>query len=249
MNIGENHFPTKKAAVSFYRTILNSYEIGSNLTGDDLEATKNLLTLHLKAEKKIGIGIEHIRVGTTCFGKRGFEIVRNDGSTEFFSYLKIITGPTSSLTKFSKACRNAIQEDLHSVKRMYFEKHSKGGKSPCQETGQLHDWENLCVDHRQPNTLSVIIDRFIEVSDVNLKIVGYRYVDGGPDEFQDNALKQSFRDYHRKKATLRVVHRSLNSSRAFQGRVSRNTKDLAIPDQATTSSGREWSLARPSPAL
>lgn len=36
----------------------------------------------------------------------------------------------------------------------------------CQETGKLLKWEQLNVDHRQPNTFSIIVDRFVELRNI-----------------------------------------------------------------------------------
>ena len=36
----------------------------------------------------------------------------------------------------------------------------------CQETGKLLKWEQLNVDHRQPNTFSIIVDRFVGLGNI-----------------------------------------------------------------------------------
>ena len=92
----------------------------------------------------------------------------------------------------------------------------------------MHKWENLSVDHRQPNTLSVIIDRYLEVNSIDINAIKYEHVDRAPDQFKDKELRNSFRAYHRKLANLRIVHKDLNLSRSHQGRVKRQKKDLAI---------------------
>ncbi len=84
------------------------------------------------------------------------------------------------------------------------------------------------VDHRQPNTFSVIVDRFIEIKGLNVNEIEYLEIGGGPNEIADEDLKEEFREYHKGKANLRLVKRELNLSRAYQGRVGKTLKDLTI---------------------
>ncbi len=84
------------------------------------------------------------------------------------------------------------------------------------------------VDHRQPNTFSVIVDRFIELNNLDIKKVEYISVSGGHNELADKDFKASFIQYHKEKANLRVVNKRLNSGRSFQARVKRQNKDLRI---------------------
>src|SRR5690554_7398176 len=124
----------------------------------------NLLETHPRVKEKIGVGIDKIRIAKVQFNTKSFELVRIDGSTEYFSYTKRINSPKSNFTKFKEACRQAIQDDLRSVKLEYFQKHSKNGKVKCQESNELVKYEELNIDHRLPNTFSVIVDRFIEIN-------------------------------------------------------------------------------------
>ena len=53
------------------------------------------------------------------------------------------------------------------------------------------------VDHRQPNTFSVIVDRFIEIKGLNVNEIEYLEIGGGPNEIADEDLKEEFREYQR----------------------------------------------------
>ncbi|WP_151088264.1 hypothetical protein [Hymenobacter baengnokdamensis] len=114
------------------------------------------------------------------------------------------------------------------MKQEYFKKYSIQGKVKCQETSTLSKWEDLAVDHRQPNTLSIIIDRFKEVKNIVLDNLEYRTTRDNMIVFKDQELVQSFISYHRDKATLRVVRKDCNSSRSAMGRVKKSSKDLVI---------------------
>lgn len=228
IEIGEREFATKKDALNHFKTILNSYEFGMNLNKDDLKDILDLLETHPNVKEKIGVGIEYVRIAKAQYNTKSFELVRSDGSTEFFSYTKRINAPKTDFTKLREACRQAIQEDLRNVKLAYFDRFSKKGQVKCQESGDLAKYEELNVDHRQPNTFSVIVDRFVELNKLDLKKINYLQIDGGPNELADENLKEEFRQYHRDKANLRIVKKSLNLGRSFQARVNRQKKDLTI---------------------
>ncbi|MDO9577710.1 MAG: DCL family protein [Candidatus Cloacimonadales bacterium] len=221
LEIGEKIFATKKDALNHFKTILNSYDFGEKLNQDDFKNILELLETHPKVKEKIGVGIECIRIARLKYNTKSFELVRTDNSTEYFSYTKRINAPKTYFTKFSEACRQAIQKDLRNVKLAYFDKFSKKGQVKCQETGELLKYEDLTVDHRQPNTFSIIVDRFIEVYKIDIQKIEYLQVDGGSDELADEDLKQKFREYHKDKSNLRIVKKSLNLGRSFQARVKR----------------------------
>jgi hypothetical protein len=228
MEIGERKFKSKKEALSYYKTILNSYDFGQTINPSDFADILALLDTHPKVEEKIGVGIKEVQIAKLKYNTKSFELVRIDNSTEYFSYTKRINAPKTNLTKFREACRQATKDDLRKVKLSYFEKYSKKGLVKCQETGELCTWVELSVDHRQPNTFSVIVDRFIELNRIDIEKIKYIEIDGGPNEIADNELKEKFRQYHAEKANLRIVKKDLNLGRAYQARISRQKKDLTI---------------------
>ena len=207
---------------------MNSYDFGETISSQNFSDLLDLLETHPEVTEKVGVGIESIRVAKLKYNTKAFELVRFDGSTEYFSYTKRINAPKNDFTKFREACRQVIQEDLRKVKLEYFEKYSKKGQVKCQETGSLSKYEELNVDHRQPNTFSVIVDRFIELNNIDIQRIEYIPVDGGPNELADEELKTKFKQYHKDKANLRIVKKDLNFGRSFQARVKRQKKDLTI---------------------
>lgn len=233
IKIGDKEFASKKDALIHFKTILNSYNFGERLNQDDTKDILDLLETHPNLIEKVGVGIENIRIARLKYNTKSFELVRSDGSKEYFSYTKRINSPKTDFTKFREACRQAIQNDLRNVKLAYFDKFSKKGQVKCQETGELLKYEDLNVDHRQPNTFSIIVDRFIEVYKINIQNIDYFQVDGGSNELADEDLKQKFREYHKDKANLRIVKKSLNLGRSFQARINRQKKDLKINDKQT----------------
>lgn len=89
-------------------------------------------------------------------------------------------------------------------------------------------YEELSIDHRQPNTFSVIVDRFVEIKNLNINEIEYLQITGGSNEIANEHLKAEFREYHKEKAKLRIVKKELNLSRAYQGVIRKTAKDLTI---------------------
>ncbi len=233
IKIGEKEFSTKKEALSHYKMILNSYNFGEPINQSDFKEILNLLETHPRKEEKKGVGIKQIRIAKLKYKTKAFELVRLDDSTEYFSYTKRINAPRTHTSRFGEACRKAIQEDLRDVKQAYFDKYSKKGKVKCQETKELLSWEELNIDHRQPNTFSIILDRFIELNKINVEKVEYVEIDGEGNELADLELKQYFIEYHREKANLRIVKKDINLGRSYQARIGRQKKDLTIDKKPT----------------
>ncbi|PSR54254.1 DUF3223 domain-containing protein [Adhaeribacter arboris] len=252
--IGEKEYKFKKDAVAHYRTILNSYDFGQSLndadfndlidlldyehfnylaelesTGDDgnEEIESNEASTEESADE--GLSIEEIRVARVQFNTKCFEIVYNDKTSCYISYLMIINNTQHSPEKlFSIACRNAIHSDIRSVKQIHFDNHSIKGQVKCQETGLLSKWTELVVDHRQPNTFSIIVDRFKEVNRIDLESIEYTSNDQNHIVFKDESWTNEFRKYHTEKASLRIVRKECNSSRTGMARIKRTSKDLII---------------------
>lgn len=175
------------------------------------------------------VEIIDIKVSQVQFNNKCFEIFYNDETSHYISYLMIINHTKYTPEKlFNVACRNSIHSDIKSVKQDYFDKNSVKGHVKCQETGILSTWTELAVDHRQPNTFSIIVDRFKEVNRIDLDTIEYTSNDQNHIIFQDNKWTENFKQYHKEKASLRIVRTECNSSRTGMARLKRTSKDLTI---------------------
>ena len=237
--IGKREFRFKKDALLHYKNILNSYTFGEFLNENDfndilclleydfsfeIEKTKNRIYDTIDYSK-----VTHVKISKVQFNTKCFELLLNDSSSKQFSYIYIINRPKITAdSTFNIACRNTIIKDMNLVKRKYFETHSIKGLVKCQETNELSNWEDLVVDHRQPNTFSIIVDRFKEVTRINLEKIEYFTDDNNFLLFKNEELAEQFRNYHKGKATLRVIKKECNSSRTGMAKIKRNTKDLTI---------------------
>jgi hypothetical protein len=92
----------------------------------------------------------------------------------------------------------------------------------------LCSWEDLVVDHRQPNTFSMIVDRYIELYQINIENIDYYEIEDSVYIFKEEKITKDFREYHKDKANLRVVKKTNNLGRAYQARITQQKKDLKI---------------------
>lgn len=250
LKIGTKEYKFKKDAIAHYRTILNSYDFGQSLNDSDYNdlidllnfnyfnqklkesvemETENLRIEDEKVEREEVIFIENIKIAEVQFNTKCFELFYNDGTSFYISYLKLINNKKSTPEElFYIACRNSVHADIRSVKQEYFDLNSKKGLVKCQETGVLSYWEELVIDHRQPNTFSIIVDRFKEVKMINLKEIDYTTSDQNHLIFENENMTNDFKIYHKEKANLRVVRKECNSSRTGMGRLKKTGKDLTI---------------------
>ena len=254
MKIGQNEYRYKKDAILHYRNILNSYDFGESLSELDFNDIIDLLDydyfnylvendiskenseLDITVEKEINdnsndveLIIEDIKVSKVQFNTKCFEVYYSDKSSQYISYLMIINRVKYTPEKlFNIACRNSIHSNIQSVKQSYFDSNSIKGQVKCQETGILSKWSELAVDHRQPNTFSVILDRFKEVNKINFETIEFITNEINQVVFQDINLAEKFRQYHKEKASLRIVRTECNSSRTGMARLKRTSKDLTI---------------------
>ena len=250
--IGQKEYKFKKDAIAHYRAILNSYDFGQSLNDSDYDDIIDLLdydyfnyiveveNLEQNLEEELDddkneelneddLIIDCIKVAKVQFNTKCFEIFFSNNTSSYISYLMIINNKRYSPEKlFYIACRNSIHSDIHSVKQKYFDKNSVKGQVKCQETGILSKWTELVLDHRQPNTFSIIVDRFKEVNRINVDAIEYTSNEQNHIIFKDENLTQNFKEYHRKKARLRIVRKECNSSRTGMARVKKTAKDLTV---------------------
>lgn len=242
LKIGEREFKFKKEALLHYKNILNSYNFEGLLNDEHFNDLLNLLEYDYSFDdekyKRLGqkiydtidySKIRDIKISKVQFNTKCFELIFDDLSTKQISYTYIINRQKITAdSTFNIACRNTIIKDMNLVKRKYFENYSIKGKVKCQETNELSKWEDLVVDHRQPNTFSIIVDRFKEVTKIDLEKIEYFTDDNNFLLFKNEELTEQFRNYHKEKATLRVVKKECNSSRTGMAKIKKNTKDLSI---------------------
>ena len=220
ITVGELAFPTRKAATKYFKAILWKYKPGRALDFQDNLEVIELLKLHYLFDQIRGAGGKYIYVDNDEKGGQCFHVKRVDGTSENFSYHKCIDGEPPAFTKFSNACRLAVEADLLVYKQKFFDNE----EHICQSTKEPIEWATADVDHVK-RTFSELVDRFVDKYDIDLTKTEYETVGTYGSPLKDPLLAESFRRYHKEFALLRVVSKAHNSSKSAQGRLKPCGKD------------------------
>ncbi|MCF7988729.1 MAG: DCL family protein [Methylovulum sp.] len=238
MKIGELNFNTKKAAIEFYRNILNKYDANTSVDDEDFSYLIDLLNYNSdnnetatneenKAEDEDNESLEEIDdiyVDYHPVYKKVKCFYAVFGEEEWlFSYLLAINGGLSDEKKFYISCRNSVKEILRNFKIEMF----KNKPVKCAITKNILDWENCQVDHKAPMTFSVIVKTFlksnnIEVSDIDLSYEGSIW------HFSDKQFETEFVEYHNKVALLRIISSEENQKLASKARIKPTKNDFTV---------------------
>ena len=200
--IGRFEFDTKTAATKYVQEILNTATWGDALTGANHEFVFSLLYRHPSATEKVGCGIQHFTVNNDNNGCRCFYIHRTDGTNAHFSYLKSLKGRDDLRSLVLGAIHRAIDEQIWAFR----DKQLQGGPLICCYTQQPVTRDSCHVDHLNPTFLELytawmarerLVLEDLRVSDGSGNEVGRRMT--------DSSQRDSWQEYHRKNAQLRML--------------------------------------------
>jgi hypothetical protein len=225
VSVNGKMFPTRGAAIQYFRAILNRYSPGQRLSRADADDLADLLTRHPEAIAKIGCGIDHFEVrlapqmGTQCFW-----IVRPDATSTDFSFMTCVSGKAKTISQeFHEACRMAIQNDVAKAKRLYFEKHQDAsGQVPCELTGRLLTMEDAHADHHDPMRFEVIVAAFLAAKGRDEPDPAWLTVSKDAQAvttFTDPIVKDEFKTFHKRLARLRWIGKQENLSLGGKGQL------------------------------
>jgi hypothetical protein len=218
---------TKAAALTHYKAMLARYADGAVVEDrcdhDDLVA---LLERYDEAitdgPSKTGVGIDHFtrtRNNFNGYSTPSFWVHRTDGTATDFSYISGVNGQPKGLSReFYDACRAAVQDDLITAKRRFFDEHSdEQGSVPCEITGARIDFENAHLDHAWP-TFGQIVAAFRAARtwtrEIPVGIVTLPADAQTQSVFQDLVVADAFKAFHHDLAVLRIVQRKINLAMA-----------------------------------
>jgi Protein of unknown function (DUF3223) len=232
LQIGELQFATKAAAVAHFRRILHAYPIGPTVPEPEATQLKWLLHRHDEAAIKIGAGIDHFQIACALYGKKGFVVVRCDGTTTDFSYLRCVDGKApSTRAQVFEAMRAEVQGNILDRKQAYFNAHADAaGKVKCAVTGALISIDEAHADHAAPwtfNNLAVafLTARGIKPDDPSL------ITPPADNQYQprlvDRVLAGAWRAHHHSLATIRIVAKNFNE-RSREGRPNPKNRQLIL---------------------
>lgn len=208
-------FNSQDAIRLHFQGVLQSCELGQDLTGDLLADCLCLFERHPEFEQKRGCGIASVKVVLNpVFGDRCFWIYRTDGTDTDISYRVCVTSkkPTKRQA-FMAACRAAIAEQVLAFKRSRF---NNNPLIKCQISGRLVSESDAHVDHFIP--FINLVEHFVSTRYVNIDTVQYQpKVDGDfVTKFANESLEKQWQEYHRLNATLQITHKSENMAKGVR---------------------------------
>lgn len=248
ITIGDRTFPSKTAALKFYKQIFDRYGFGDSLNSED---AKHLIALGYKdfgtPEEVADFSVEAVAEFDECHSEIDNKIlsVMVDRHPEFrttkcfyfvglfngekykdiFSYRGAINGLPSDLQSFSRACRFSVHKRIREFKIEQF----KNKPVQCVISGQTVEWDECQVDHKAPLTFSVIVKSFIVANDIDISSVEYVY-NNSKEDFVDSSIPERFYDFHKKMAVLRIVSSIENVKLSSSARVKPTSKDSILAD-------------------
>jgi hypothetical protein len=117
---------------------------------------------HGEEDSKIGVGVDVFEVRTNSGSgapTRGFWVRRVDGTITDFSFPWAIRGiPKPQSQEFADACRAAVDQELKTAERRFFETYAdSNGRVPCELTDAPVSFETAHVDHAHPSFGALVI--------------------------------------------------------------------------------------------
>ncbi|EKQ70349.1 Protein of unknown function (DUF3223) [Leptolyngbyaceae cyanobacterium JSC-12] len=224
VDLGIVKYETKAEATRNIKFLLKK-NINKQLRGREFEIIRALLDRHPQANEKIGNGVKAIFVKRTqnqqgvnksnCYC---FYVQRLDGSSVDFSY-EVCISPEKDTPDNSRleAYRNSVDDQILKFK--------SDNPLVCELCGSLDRPE---VDHIEP--LITLVEKFEET----VTSVPMEFDDDPVYHFrifkkEDNKFKATWRRFHKKNATLRILCKRCNCSRTPPKKyVSRFNTDVSI---------------------
>lgn len=150
-------FATRTAALQFCRNLHNSkYSPGETISDpEDIAVLRDLVSLHPRADEKIGSGIADFYVDYTSAGDRphvrhgvtGIWIRDTDGSSRDFSYTTAIQQPTEQAI-----VKEALRNEVATLREQLREAAFAQGPVLCPRTSiTMHSWDEAQVVYETPD--------------------------------------------------------------------------------------------------
>jgi len=214
VQVGSRQFASQKAALAFFREIRDRYADGAHIGLDDDAALRELLECHPEAPQKIGAGIAHFTVATdTTFGTtRHFVVVRTDGSSTDFSFKMCVEGRNSNRDRL-EALRRAVEEQVVGFRNQAF-----AGRPAltCPLSGIDVTVNDSHVDHGPPLGFHGLAGAWLASTGLELSAIQISQPADNQivTSMTDAAQKQSWQEFHRANAALRILSPRANLSDA-----------------------------------
>lgn len=202
-------FDSKKKCNDYFSHILSKSKLNKKVVDKYHDDVLNLFKRHPKYNILKAIGINYIYVSKDIFNYRCFHVSLSNGISDSFGINKCINSKNEDqFTKFHAAAREAIKDQIYEFRSLnkkhdnYFISEISHKKIKPNETHIDHEYEfvNIVIDFI--NKFNIDIDTI--TFDENIPMIT---------RFTDTKIEKDFYDYHKQKATLRVVSKNENLTR------------------------------------
>lgn len=209
LRIGPKTFGTKAAAERHIREMFWRYPPNGALAGEDLEFILALIEMHPSRDLIVDCGIRSIHVQPVPYheaDQRRLLVLRTDESKHDFSWRNALS-PKSAARKLAGVLRHLITDD----KCRFKEEHFRG---VCETCDAAIEPEDCHVDHAHPFTFKRLMDDWLQFERLTANDVAVVACKGYEEYsyLEDEALAQSWQEYHAINARLRCVCRRCNLS-------------------------------------
>lgn len=202
--LGPFEFRTKGEAEAAIQEVANGAEIGKPVVGLAKEMILDLLERHPEASRKIGVGVSQVVVRVNAYKKRGFYLLRLDGSETDFSWTKCLS-PPRPIDRVRTALRSCIADQKLEARDRHF---AAGPNARCELTGVAITPATCHVHHEKPS-FAELVDAFLAARRVlpsEIVFVRADGVEGSRLAAEWRELGREFEEYHREHARMLVVH-------------------------------------------
>lgn len=193
--------------------ILNT-KYGSKIyrNSNDWDILYSTLLKHPNKTKKIGVGIDYFFIQKSKWkrGQYNFMIMRNDGSTEDFSYLKCLNNNHGKSNEWTNRFREIVDYQIKEYKESkVFDK-----KFICEISGVEYDEIYAHIDHYGEFQFIDIFNSFLKNNKIELKDITIEddKKNGSIRKITDDNIRLDFSKFHKKVSKLRIVKDSINCS-------------------------------------
>jgi hypothetical protein len=212
-------FLTNEAVTDHARSIKSKYKDGEKIFGQDDLFLREFITLHPRANEKIGCGVAYftIQPDEHWRNSRQFVLVRIDGERAIFSHNRIRTTQESQEERHRRRVLEAMREAIVSQVVEFKNDNFLPGKTRCPLTNEIIKEPH--VDHEKPQTFIALVAEWLDINSLRFEDVT---VNSDTDHrtfetMADSSKLISWQRYHSIHARLRILSKEANLSLARRG--------------------------------
>ena len=207
LNAPEVKIYTAKELEDYCKKVLN--DIDGVVPECYVDLLYDIFEGHPHWREKEGCGFHHFEVRKGLYGKKGFYIVRTDGTSTDISYRKAIYSYPTKRAEIMKACRTVISPIIEMMRNHI--------QIPftCPITGEvITDRSKIHIDHYDL-TFKELFDLWMKDKDIDkvYATIGESRKDGCVEvHFNDPLLTMDFYQFHNEHTHLRAVSETANET-------------------------------------